>query len=193
MITFEYYKQFVFWWVNSVRKSFFFLVLKNEGILYYNVSKTLSFFPSTSHLCFGNFFKKINFFSLAFIGNGHPFYYLNSFRTFLGRKHVFKINSLYCDIPFHISRVVEYYSNCANVVSFVQGLEDKKKSMRKELNLIHKQLPISFSRNHSSLSNDISFKELKFLESLYISCDQNWRYMSYLSLFWTIPCYSLPF
>lgn len=77
------------------------------------------------------------------------------------------INSITFDLLIHVSRVDECFPNCSNIVSYVQGIEDKGKSMGKALILSHEEIRTSFSLNPFPLCYEVSFKELKlFLKSL---------------------------
>ncbi|KAI5652318.1 hypothetical protein M9H77_29505 [Catharanthus roseus] len=75
------------------------------------------------------------------MGNGYQFYFLNSLGILLEKKQFIDFNSLSCAI----SRVDEYHFNIANYASCVLGIEDKGRSMEKELGTILEEFPISLS------------------------------------------------
>ncbi|KAI5650435.1 hypothetical protein M9H77_36440 [Catharanthus roseus] len=94
--------------------------------------------------------------------NGYQFYFLNALGTLLEKKQSIEFNSISCAIP----RVDEYHFNIANYASCVLGVEDKGRSMEKELGTIPEELPISLSLNLSLMWHEVSFVELElFLES----------------------------
>ncbi|KAI5681763.1 hypothetical protein M9H77_02991 [Catharanthus roseus] len=157
------------WWISVV---LFYLVLptnsnntslcvknfknssKDEGgKLVYKSIKNIKFFPSNSYLSFEIYFKEIKLFSLVFMENGYQFYFLNSLGTLLEKKQFIEFNSISCAIP----GVDEYHFNIANDASCVQGVEDKRRKMVKELGIIFEELPISLSLNPSLMCYEVSF------------------------------------
>ncbi|KAI5672059.1 hypothetical protein M9H77_12423 [Catharanthus roseus] len=98
--------------------------------------------------------------------NGYQFYFLNSLGTLLVKKQFIEFNSISCAIP----RDDECDFNISNYASYVLGVEDKRRSMEKELGTILEDLPISLSLNPSLMCYEASFVKLKlFLESTYLS------------------------
>ncbi|KAI5681709.1 hypothetical protein M9H77_02937 [Catharanthus roseus] len=105
---------------------------KDEGgKLSYKYIKTISSFPSNSYLSFEIYFKEIKLFSLVFMENEYQFYFLNSLGILLEKKQFIEFNSISCETP----RVDEYHFNIANYASCMLGIEDKGRSLEKELDM----------------------------------------------------------
>ncbi|KAI5653485.1 hypothetical protein M9H77_30672 [Catharanthus roseus] len=97
-----------------------------------------------------------------FMENGYQFYFLNYLGTLLETKQFIEFNSISCAIPI----VDEYHFNIANYASCVLGVEDKGRSMEKELGTILEELLIGLSLNPFLMCYEVSFLKLKlFLES----------------------------
>ncbi|KAI5672705.1 hypothetical protein M9H77_13069 [Catharanthus roseus] len=77
-----------------------------EGRLGYNSSKTISFFPSKSYLCFEIYFKEIKLFSFVIIESGDHFIFFNSLGKSLENKYFLELNHT-CSIFY--SRYISYY------------------------------------------------------------------------------------
>ncbi|KAI5663403.1 hypothetical protein M9H77_22726 [Catharanthus roseus] len=105
--------------------------------------------------------KETKLFSLVFIEIGYQFYFLNSLGTLLEEEQFIEFNST----SFAIPSIDENHFNIAKYASCVLEVEDKGRSMEKELGTILEELPKSLS--HPSLMwHEVSFVELElFLES----------------------------
>ncbi|KAI5664506.1 hypothetical protein M9H77_23829 [Catharanthus roseus] len=99
---------------------------------------------------------EIKLFSIVFMEHGYGFYFLNSLGTLLDKKQVIELNSFSLAIP----TVDEYHFNIANFASSVLGVEDKGRSIEKELGTILEYLPISLFLNPSLSFHEVSFEEL---------------------------------
>ncbi|KAI5667745.1 hypothetical protein M9H77_17598 [Catharanthus roseus] len=119
----------------------------------------------------GNFTPKrhngveIKLFSLVFIENRYQFYFLNSLGTLTEKKQFIEFNSNSCAIP----RVDECHHNIANYVSYVLGIEEKRRNMEKELDNFLKDLSISLFLNLSLMCYEVSLVELEFFFESYLS------------------------